>query len=181
MSCPQGLICTPCGSTYRVDAKTCKALAFGCIDFRFRDSIPCVLSHMGYLDQHDDVILAGSSLGYNGLTGTTNSAWVATIDEQIKIAYDLHKISEIFLIDHMDCGAYAVNYPGLTLNTPEEYELHVQNLDIAAEAIKKKFQGPNATIFEIPNLVITKYVIGIYGAYMGNTDVFTGTFPLPNP
>jgi hypothetical protein len=180
-TCPTGLICTPCGSTFRVDAKTCKLLTLQCIDFRFRDSLPCVLSRMGYRDQHDDVILAGSSLGYNGLSGTTNAAWVTTIDEQIKIAYSLHQISEIFLIDHMGCGAYAVNYPGLTLNTPEEYNLHVENLNITEVKIKEKFQGPTATIMEIPNLVIKKYVIGIYGAYMADVDVFPGTMPLASP
>lgn len=181
--CLPGRTCSPCGSTKGINKKTCKALTLQCIDFRLRDNITCNLNFLGYLNQHDDVILAGSSLGYNGQPDTFEyPAWVQTIDDHVKIAYDLHKISEIILIDHMQCGAYGVAYPGLTLGGEEEYNLHVENLNAAAEKLKEKYEGPNASKFEIPNLIIRKWVIGVYGACIVDIDVYKGPFPFPpNP
>lgn len=177
--CPppaDGIFCGPCGDPSQINKKTAIAYTLSCIDFRLRDNITCNLNLLGYKNNHDDFILAGSSLGYNGI-GDLYSSWASVADDHVVIAYDLHKISEIILIDHMDCGAYAIVYPNLTLNTPEEYALHVKNLNIAAETMRVKFEGPNAIILEIPNLVIKKYIINICGNCLVDIDKYKGSYP----
>ena len=173
---PPGIICGPCGDSSQSDKKTAVAFTLSCIDFRLRDNITCNLNLLGYQNNHDDFILAGSSLGYNGVLGAY-PGWIQTADDHVKLAYDLHDINTIILVDHMDCGAYAIAYPNLTLGGPEEYQLHIENLNIAAETFKKKYSGPNATIFQIPNLIIKKYIISINGYCLVDIDVYKGPFP----
>lgn len=177
--CPppaDGIICGPCGDSSQINKKTAIAYTLSCMDFRLRDNITCNLNLLGYKNNHDDFVLAGSSLGYNGL-GDLYSSWASVADDHVVIAYNLHKISEIILVDHMDCAAYAKVYPDLTLNTPQEYELHVKNLNIAAETFKTKFEGPNATVLEIPNLIIKKYIINICGNCLVDIDKYNGPYP----
>ena len=50
----------------------------------------------------------------------------------------LHHIKKIILFDHLDCGAYKTFLPGFK-NEEEERALHVEQLKIAAEKLKKKF------------------------------------------
>ena len=79
-------------------------------------------------------VLAGASLGYNQSAGinlnnsityvtTSVSPWHLVFDEHVDLALALHGITEIWVFDHMDCGAYAH-----FLGPPETEELHSLSL-----------------------------------------------------
>jgi len=111
-----------------------KVLVLGCIDPRFNAALTEFL--IGYKDVqfiYDLFILAGASLGANqsytggfskrtqGDTGDyPNNAladgsagigqlganWGPTFFDHLSIARFLHKITEVWVFDHLDCGAY---------------------------------------------------------------------------
>lgn len=172
---PAGLLCGPCGDNTQSNLKIAAAFSLTCMDFRLRDNITCNLNLLGYKNNHDEAVLAGSSLGYNGITGY--ESWVNTIDDHIKLAYDLHHIHTVIIVDHMYCGAYGLAYPELTLGGEEEYQLHIENLNAAEQTIKAKYSGETPENFLIPNLVVKKYIISIDGKCMVDIDTYTGAFP----
>lgn len=169
-----GLLCGPCGSNTQSDLNTAKAFSLTCMDFRLRDNITCNLNYLGYKNNHDEVVLAGASLGYNGIEGYAH--WIQTVDDHIYLARDLHDIYTIIIVDHMYCGAYGLVYPELTLGGEEEYNKHIENLNAAAATIQAKY-GPGGSKFEIPNLTIKKYIISIDGKCLVDIDTYTGPFP----
>ena len=156
----------PCCSTSQVGLHNAKAMVFCCMDFRLRDNMVCQLNLKGYKDNYDEVIAAGCSLGYNGLLDYTG--WNIFVDEHIELAYNLHNISEIIIIDHEKCGAFTAEYG--ELSTSDEYAKHVENLETCANTLWDKFNPINGTIKPIPNLVIIAYIISIDGGTL--TEVY---------
>jgi hypothetical protein len=155
-----------CCSQSQVGLYHADAMVFCCMDFRLRDNMSCQLNLKGYKDNYDEVITAGASLGYNGLL--SYSGWDTLVDEHMSLAYNLHKISEIIVIDHEACGAYTAQYG--TLTKEQEYDLHVENLTTCANTLWDKFNPTNGTITPIPNLVIITYIISIDGCNL--TEIY---------
>lgn len=103
-------------------------LVLGCIDPRFSALLTAFLN--GYKEvqfNYDLTILAGSSLGVNqsyvGGVGTNRLAgddgnysnsilkdygpnWGPTFFDHVSIARFLHGVTEVWVFDHLDCGAY---------------------------------------------------------------------------
>jgi len=148
-----------CCSSSQVDKKTAKAMVLCCMDFRLRDNMICQLNIRGYKNNYDEVIDAGSSLGYNGLLDYEN--WNIFIDQQITLAYNLHNISEIIVIDHLDCGAYKAQY-GSEYDT-NALQLHTDNITKCINTLWSVYGigGSGSTL--IPNLVINGYLLSIDG------------------
>jgi hypothetical protein len=167
-----------CGDYNQENLTTANALVLSCIDFRLRENIKCNLNNLNYINDYDEFILAGSSLGYNGLADYTD--WGKVTDEHIKLAYDLHKINTIILIDHMYCGAYKKAYKlnDAEFGAEKEFKLHMYNLNKTAKILQQKYDGSNPAFFEIPNLKIKKYIISIDGGKLVDVDKFQGAFPL---
>lgn len=120
------------------DDHTAKTLLLNCIDFRLIDYENFLLDSTGYLNEFDEFILAGASLGYNGITGY-HPRWQNCCDDHINISHKLHDIYEITIIDHMSCGAYKLQYTPEQLAGDGEYNLHVENLNKAEKTLKNKF------------------------------------------
>ena len=119
----------------KMTAHHAKAFLVTCMDFRFVND---EISHMidkGYDVNYDTFVLAGVSIGINQ---TKNPEWAKTLFDHIEISKTLHHIQKVVLFDHLDCGAYKTFCPGFK-NEAEERELHVKQLKIAAEKIRKKF------------------------------------------
>lgn len=110
-------------------ASGARVLVLGCIDPRFSSLLTSFL--INYKDvqfSFDLTILAGSSLGANqsydngafptGRAGATSDAypgsliaplgkaWGPTFFNHLSIARALHGITEVWVFDHLDCGAY---------------------------------------------------------------------------
>jgi hypothetical protein len=155
-----------CCSTDQITKHDAKAIVLCCMDFRLRDNMGCQLNLKGYRNDYDEVIAAGASLGYNGLLSYNQDPsvpWTTYLDQHISLAYDLHEISQIIIIDHEECGAYAKQYPNAN---PEEIQIrHTENIIACGESLWKKFNPDpeTATTNPIKNLEIIGYIISIDG------------------
>jgi hypothetical protein len=149
--------CGPCCDPTQVGFTHAKAMVLCCMDFRLRDNMACHLDLKGYKNDYDQVIAAGASLGYNGLS--TYEGWNTFIDEHITLAYDLHDISQIIIVEHEKCGAYEVQYGELT--TEQELERHIENVTTCGNTLWEKYNPETGTVMRIPNLSIIGYVISI--------------------
>lgn len=120
-----------------------KALVITCIDFRLIDDAVNYLNSNGYIENYDEFILAGASLGYNtslNKISSSYSGWDKVLENHIDISYSLHNIKEIIVMDHMDCGAYKVQLNNNTAFTKyDEINKHVENLNIFRNAINNKY------------------------------------------
>jgi hypothetical protein len=120
-----------------------KAFVITCIDFRLIDEAVTYLNSKGYLNNYDEFILAGASLGYNTSLNVVNSqfsAWDKVLENHIDISYTLHKIKEIICIDHMDCGAYKAQLNvGNAFSKYDELNKHVNELNKFKMTINNKY------------------------------------------
>ena len=134
---------------YEVTHKA-KALVLSCIDYRFIDHTTNLLQ-LGPLNmKYDFTALPGSSLSFNQ---RKFKCWRTTFLETVKLAIQLHHIGEIVVIDHMDCGAYALLYPHIKMNSEEEKNLHIKNINKFIKRMRKFF----------PKLKYTGYLLDIDG------------------
>jgi len=129
---------------------TCDKFCLSCIDFRFASNMPFYQSVKGNCNNFDTFVLAGASLGYNGIPGYEN--WTLCCDQTIQIAYELHDISRVDLFDHLDCGAYRLVYTPEQLAGDGAFNLHVENLKKAEATLKAKYpfiKQVNKYIFDL--------------------------------
>jgi carbonic anhydrase len=112
----------------------CKALILHCIDFRFHEAIKNWLKEKGLLNNCDIVSLAGAS---KGLISPKNSAEPEIILRQMEISSNLHKISQVILMNHTDCGAYGGR--DAFASSEAEHLQHVNDMQKAKEIILNKF------------------------------------------
>jgi len=119
------------------EQKTCEQFCLSCIDFRFSDDVTFYQNIKGKCNNYDKFVLAGASLGYNGIPGYEN--WTLCCDQHITIARDLHQITEVVLFDHLACGAYGLVYTPEQLEGDGEFKLHVENLNKAEATILKTY------------------------------------------
>ena len=107
---------------------TCKAAIVHCIDFRLGKAVKKYLEEQNLLGDVDIVSIAGA---------------VKDLDyamKQIDISQRLHNISEVILMNHTDCGAYA-----------SDDSRHSADLEVAKQAISEQF----------PNLKVKKMLAKI--------------------
>lgn len=108
----------------------CKSLIAHCIDFRLGKAIKDYLERVGLLGDCDEVSVAGGVKNTDFLLG------------QIDISVNLHKIQEVILCNHTDCGAYGGSK---AFGSPEEENnFHVAELKKAREMISAKY--PSLTV-----------------------------------
>jgi hypothetical protein len=88
-------------------------LLLTCMDLRLLDDIVHYMDHAGLRNRYDHLIFAGASLGV--LLGespcadkeiTQPSRWKDVFYHQLRAAYDLHKITDVYILEHRHCGAY---------------------------------------------------------------------------
>jgi hypothetical protein len=114
-----------------------EAMVLTCIDYRFIDTVISFLEQNPVLSQkYDLTTLAGASLGYNQ---DVFKAWPTTFIDLTKLAIELHHIKQLIVFDHMDCGAYQLIYPDIELNTEEERQLHIKNINLFISKLKRIF------------------------------------------
>ncbi len=111
-----------------------KALVLHCIDFRFIHELVHFMKDQGLDRQYDDVAAAGAA---KNLVDPYDPHDVEFVLRQIELAKKLHSISTVYVINHLDCGAY-----GKIFNNPvEEHERHTRDLTKAKNLIMKRFEG----------------------------------------
>ena len=113
-----------------------KTLVLSCMDYRFiNDTIK-------YLNQHregnfDYFVLAGASLGYNESKEGDVKDWTKTFEEHVDIAIQSHGITEIIVVDHMDCAYYKMIYGDAVDTAEKEERKHDFNLHKFIRLMKK--------------------------------------------
>ncbi len=111
-----------------------EAIIITCIDFRLQEAINQWISKNFVPKTFDRVALAG---------GVKN---LDIILNQIDIAYKLHHIKKVVLINHEDCGAYE------EAGTPEK---HAEDLKTAKQKILSQF----------PDLAVDTYYLKLDGTF----------------
>lgn len=111
-------------------------LALSCIDGRFTKR---AIEFVGRK--------AGNVFDYRTEVGCTKAIIDSELDRTrffnvVHVALRLHSIKEIWLIDHMDCGAYGGSKEHSDCDTEKEF--HITKLDEAAKIITAKF--PQITV-----------------------------------
>ncbi len=114
---------------------TAKALVLHCIDFRFVHETALFLRSLGLAEQYDDVGAAGAA---KNLVDPYDAKDPEFILRQVEIAKKLHHISQVVVINHLDCGAYG---KGTFASASEERERHLRDLKAAKNVIEKRFDG----------------------------------------
>jgi carbonic anhydrase len=135
----------------QMHAHTARALVLNCMDFRLIDDLTRYFDQAGYNNNYDDFILAGASLGFNQ---TKFPQWRETFLKHVELAETLHHISELIIVDHMQCGAYKYFYDQPNLPEAKEKELHVKNLNEMERTIKQLF----------PQLKVKKLLMNLDGS-----------------
>ena len=108
------------------------AFVLACIDPRFTKMLADYLIHDKKLkDDYDLFALAGAELGANDKKG-----WRKALFEHIDIAIKLHKINEILVFSHLDCGAYKTFKD---MESDDDPHTHLVELDRLRKILKKKY------------------------------------------
>ena len=130
---------------------TAKAIVITCMDFRLIDDAVLFFNSLGLNNNYDEFILAGASLGYNQ---TVYSAWSETLDKHIELAEQLHDITDVIVLDHIQCGAYKIFYNSPSIARADEIALHHQNFIIFKQTINQKY----------PHLNVSSYLMDLDGS-----------------
>ena len=135
----------------QLTAHTAKAIVITCMDFRLIDDAVLFFNSLGLNNNYDNFILAGASLGYNQ---TVYSAWSETLDKHIELAEQLHDITQVIVLDHIQCGAYEIFYNLPSITRADEIALHRQNFIIFKQTINQKY----------PHLNVSSYIMDLDGS-----------------
>ena len=111
----------------------CQTLVIHCMDFRFHSAIRDWLVSLGLKDQYDLVSLAGATKGLV----EKDAASTEIIIKQIDISQRLHGISEVYIMHHLDCGAYGGHKAFDSIQA--EHDKQVADMATSKKIITDKF------------------------------------------
>ena len=135
----------------QLTAHSAKTIVLTCMDFRLIDDSSLFLNSIGLHNNYDNFILAGASLGYNQ---TLYSACSEKFDKHIELAEQLHDITDVIVLDHIQCGAYKLFYNLSSITRVDEIALHHQNFIIFKQTINQKY----------PHLNVSSYLMDLDGS-----------------
>ena len=147
-------------------------MVLACIDPRYTFALEqYLLNQLDAQHTYDLFALAGSSLGAS-LTGTTapnlrpDYTWQEVFFEHLQIAKLLHNIQNVWVFDHLDCGAYKA-IKGLT--TDLDPTIHTTELTKLKGFINTTYPALTFKGFVMDTSgVITKVVDTNNGIYVDN-------------
>ncbi len=114
-----------------------KALVLSCIDFRFLTAERYFLKNKNLEGKYDWTALAGASLA---ITGFPHPSDAEAFWDQLDISYRLHHINKVMIIDHQDCGAYAIMIDSnLSKDSQQELQVHTDYLNRAYWLIRHRY------------------------------------------
>ncbi|MDO8513647.1 MAG: hypothetical protein Q7S37_04040 [bacterium] len=109
---------------------SCEAAVITCIDFRFWKKLIQFLSTQG-LESYDLTAMAGGAK--NLVDGDTREM----VFRQLDICTGKHEIKKVYLINHIDCGAYGGS---AAFGSSEKEEIKLtEDLNQAENIIKEKY------------------------------------------
>ena len=84
------------------------------------------------------------------LANPTVSAHREFLLDQLRISVDLHRVREIYLVNHEDCGAYGLDD---AVDSDQELHVHIADLEKADQIIKDA----------IPDVKVKAYFLRLNG------------------
>lgn len=121
---------------------TCKALLLHCFDFRFVHDLLHYMKAHGLDRNYDDVGVAGS---VKSLVDPKEPSDREFVLRQIETSKRLHGITDIYLANHLDCGAYGGKEA--FADEQAEREKHVRDLKAAEKIVRDKW--PELTVHSL--------------------------------
>ncbi len=129
----------------KAEVNQAQALVLSCIDFRFLKKEQYFLRSKNLTDKYDLTTLAGASLA---LTGFPHKSDAEAFWDQLEISYKLHHIHKVIIIDHQDCGAYAMMIdPNLNKNPERELQVHTDYLNRAYSLIHSRYPAMEIELY----------------------------------
>ncbi|MBI4363564.1 MAG: hypothetical protein HY545_01825 [Candidatus Doudnabacteria bacterium] len=108
-----------------------QAIVLSCIDFRFRNAVNQFVEQLGI----SDFDLKSDAGGVKQIVEKTSAGdWIL---KNFEIAFDLHDVERVILINHEDCGAYGGSKK--FANSKEEINFQNQQLKLAVDILKQKY------------------------------------------
>lgn len=91
-------------------------LLLSCMDQRLLDDTVRFMNRLNLHNRYDQLTLAGAAMGARIMPGP-KSLWRSVFFTHLSAAIDvLHRdIQDIFLVEHLDCGAYKYLHPDLSV------------------------------------------------------------------
>ncbi len=118
-----------------------KNLVVSCIDFRFRGDMHQALQDAFGIDDFDEIKLAG---GGGNLATLGRGERCKMVLDDIGLALKAHGVENVYLINHQNCGAYALSGSAFPKEiTDEEREYHRDELASAAAMVKELYPNVN--------------------------------------
>ncbi|WP_294822943.1 hypothetical protein [uncultured Flavobacterium sp.] len=135
-------------------------LVIGCIDLRLTDNLVDFLNFDNLHNRFDYFTLAGASLTHSapdgiavvegekysfdqGVLGKFQNFghWKNTLYNHIDLAILLHKIQDVYIVEHEDCGAYAKFLQNIEFtNKKDEVNCHKAFATALADHIHKNYE-----------------------------------------
>ncbi|MBI3952847.1 MAG: hypothetical protein HY336_02735 [Candidatus Doudnabacteria bacterium] len=109
-----------------------QAIVLACIDFRFRKGLQNFLE--SELGLHDFDLKSDAGGVKQIVEGTPAGEWIA---KNFEIAFDLHAVDRVILINHEDCGAYGGSKK--FVSSQEEITFQNEQLKSAVSKLKDKY------------------------------------------
>ena len=116
--------------------KKYKAMVLSCIDPRFQPKVFNYLKKKNLTGKYSSFTIAGGSIG---VTAKKFKKWHSTFWENLATSIKLHKISNLIVINHNDCGAAKIVNGNNKFSTSIENKIHNQSFKIIKRKLKKKY------------------------------------------
>ena len=113
-----------------------KAMVLSCIDPRFQDLVHNHLKKKKLSGKYSAFTIAGAAVG---VTHNRFKKWHKTFYDNLAISIKLHKIENLIVINHKDCGAAKIANGKKEFNTVNEKIIHENSFLKLKKKIKKKF------------------------------------------
>ncbi|KAI9299945.1 hypothetical protein BJ944DRAFT_244673 [Cunninghamella echinulata] len=119
-----------------------------CMDLRLLDDIVIFMKEDNLTNRYDHFILAGASLGAHN-DNPYGPEWKKTLFQHFEIAKNLHRIEDIYIIEHRDCGAYKSflssngTFGDSDNDQRKEYKAHKHYSDVLSKEFLKKYSTPS--------------------------------------
>ena len=116
--------------------KKYKAMVLSCIDPRFQPKVFNYLKKKNLTGKYSSFTIAGGSIG---VTAKKFKKWHSTFWENLATSIKLHKISNLIVINHNDCGAAKIVNGNNKFSTSIENKIHNKSFKIIKKKLKKKY------------------------------------------
>ena len=113
-----------------------KVMVLSCIDPRFQDLVHNHLKKKKLSGKYSAFTIAGAAIG---VTHNKFKKWHKTFYDNLAISIKLHKIENLIVINHKDCGAAKIANGKKEFNTVNEKIIHENSFLKLKKKIKKKF------------------------------------------